>query len=149
MKSMHNHLIFKYAPLFCGSLGIVIILIAIWIGQIQLVSKTLPLQFDQSDLVQLDFPILENSMIELGITNPNSRSIRVLGIVGSCGRSGCVEAVDFHPFVVGSGGCETVKLEFKSPYEPGPIDVSLFVHYSLGDSVRSHPLAITGNAVDR
>jgi len=148
MKPMHNHLIFKRAALLCGSLGIVIVLIAIWIGQWQPSSTTIPLQFDESDFVQSDFPVREKSMLTLGIANPNSRTVRVLGIVGSCGQGGCVEAVDFHPFMVGSGGRETVKMEFKSPNEPGPIHVTLVVHYSL-DSVQSHPMVITGNAVDR
>ncbi|MCU0713442.1 MAG: hypothetical protein MUC43_15390 [Pirellula sp.] len=150
MKPMYSQLIFKWAALFCGSLGIVILLIAIWTGQYQPISTTIPLQFDESEFVQSDFPIREESMLALGIANPNPRSIRVLGIVGSCGKGGCVEAVDFHPFTVGSGGRETVKMEFKSPNEPGPIHVTLVVHYSLdSNSVQSQPLVITGNAVDR
>jgi hypothetical protein len=107
----------------------------------------LQLKFDEQNLVITDFPINEKSNLVVGIQNPNSCDIRVVGIAGSCGLGGCAEPVDFESFILESGEQKSVTIEFKAPKLPGRIEVAMVVYYA-SDSVVSKEFLITGNAVD-
>ncbi len=112
------------------------------LGRPTLLPKFSPEMFELSD-----YPCGERSRHVFEITNTNSFPIRIVGIGGNCGPGGCVEPVDFRPFELAAKQRATVTVEFKSPMNPGPIEVSLTVHFS-SDRVRSTEVHFSGNSVE-
>lgn len=143
----HANICNSYSAWLAFAIAIVSVLLATVICRSPLVRTTMTPEFNPKGYNLLDFPIREKSNLAIEIINPNSFKISIVGIGGTCGPGGCVEPVDFRPFELAAKQRATVTVEFKSPMNPGPIEVSLPVHFS-SDRVRCTEIHFSGNSVE-
>ncbi|MEI8212853.1 MAG: hypothetical protein WCI02_11945 [Planctomycetota bacterium] len=103
------------------------------------------LDFDATGLTVSDLPVGDKSEIALVVSNPNRFPIRIVGMSGSCGPKGCVEAAEFKPGEVKAGEKKKMMLQIKSPRQVGPIEATLTVYY-VSSGLRQREFVLTGNA---
>ena len=145
---MKKFIAVRSSYLFAVAIAIGLVILGIEIFKRQLPSHSVPPQFDLSEFTLPNFPVGEKKSLALGIHNTNSFPIRIVGIGGSCGPGGCVEATAFQALLMQPGEKKAVTIEFKAPMKPGPIEAMLVVYYS-SMSLRSKDLFVKGNSVDQ
>lgn len=114
----------------------------------KILTRSTTLEFESSELTLTDFPFGEDRNLTFSVHNPSFLGVvQVVGIRGACGL-GCVEELDFQPFKLKSGETKKMRVLFKSPRQPGPIDAAFSLYYTSSNRTRCKELCVRGNAIE-
>lgn len=105
------------------------------------------LEFDAEQLGTLSVPVGSEQQVSFVVSNPCNHPVRIVGIGATCGMNGCIERFDPVTCTLDAGEKRAISAVFKSPREPGPIDLEFTVHYA-SDKTQQHSVVVQGTAFD-
>ena len=113
-----------------------------------ILTRSTTLAVESSELTLTNFPIGEEKILSFSVRNRSFfGAAQIVGIRGACGQ-GCVEEIDFQPFQLKPGESKRLSVLFKSPRQPGPIEVAFTLYFTSSNRTRILGLCVTGNAME-
>lgn len=109
--------------------------------------KSTKLSIESAELTLVDHPCGDESDLTFNVTNPNSGTVRIVGIEGSCGQ-GCVHMSEMQPFQLESGQSKKVTMRFVAPTKTGPIKAPFVIYFAYKNTSLWQEMSFTGNAVE-